>query len=149
MTPASQQQEPRTPDPRGRKHTATPRQTYPAATMRRARALAAAGFTPTRIVAILASEGHPKPARTTVCRWTNARYMENQLRDVRRARERAKRRRLLTIAVEMRERGVSYNAISYVFERYEDTMMQPDTVRHWMRMSGVPTDQSRRYGVTA
>ncbi len=125
------------------------RQTYPAATMRRARALAAASFTPTEIAGVLAREGHPKPTVKTVQRWTNARYAENQLRDVRQARERAKRRRLLAVATEMRERGISYNAISYVFERYEDTLMQPDTVRHWMRMSGVPTDQSRRYGVTA
>lgn len=62
------------------------------ATVQRARALHEAGWTATEIQRLLVNEGRPQPSLTTVKRWTNPQYAENQRQTVRRCvgSERAK-----------------------------------------------------------
>jgi hypothetical protein len=52
----------------------------------------------------------------------------------------AERQRLLRTALELRERGLSYPAISVVFDLYEGVEIGDVVMRRWLHYHGVPAN---------
>jgi hypothetical protein len=132
-------------------------QSYPVATMSRARELHAAEWTPTEVRGLLEQEGHPVPSVKTLQKWFDPKYGARQLAKAR-ALARAKRAETAVFRlpssrpeyqkafmVVLRRQGLSYRDIAVVASIVFGARLSAEQARY--RITGKVKEPRRRQRV--